>query len=846
MAKKARPATTKAKTKAKSTTPPRFEGLKLFFAGNAERYGDSVKDLKAWATEEGGAVQKKLTADTDLLVVLSRGATAAAIKQAEAFNKQGSAIASIAESDFHGRFLPSPDEVVELLRAGKTGRDKLAALLHRSKAARQPTLIDLDGADLRGLDLSELQLSVMSLDGADLREAKVYGVHAGALKNVRLEKAHGEYFQPDSLQDCNCKGAQLQHMGIYGYGQQKKIVGCDFTDANLDDAYLSYETIEKTTFKRAILANVDLANCTFIDVDFSGADLSNAKMSGSECQGKVSFVGTKLIGVKAIQMKFIAADLRKANFTGAQLNRTNFKDANIAGANFADAILFGAKFEGADTSKAKNFIAPPFTDVTPDTACRDLEQAAGKADKLTVEARVDLPEGKVFISATGSKAQVYLGGSYRVVGLTDEPITDGFRSTSLENALKRLGQMWGHGQLQFDTIKTSTQKSPLKGKALNELATAALAEIFAAAPPTAEELKSKKKKTRQAKDSVKEELLAELRGGRKGIQAFNKRGLSALVKAKLAGIQSENFSGAKLGALRVVAIGFTNCNFDKASLGKAQLRNCDLRKSSFRDANLSGCDLGRSDFSGCDLSGVNLTSAKLAGATLNRANFDNSDLTGADLTGASLLGAQLAGAKLTKTKWRQNTFDESTTFPPKFKIPENFEFVGQGSDPRLATDAVIEGVDDFDSFMARFASGVDGERLKKSLKMLKADRFELFSEVTDDAIVGVVKSQTDASLVYSCRLTSQGEFCCCTQNLNPCGGLRGALCKHLMVLIIGMTKDGGLAPQSAATWAHASSRRKPVLDKDAMSETLLRYKGAEAGEIDWRPTETVPEDYYAF
>jgi hypothetical protein len=31
-----------------------------------------------------------------------------------------------------------------------------------------------------------------------------------------------------------------------------------------------------------------------------------------------------------------------------------------------------------------------------------------------------------------------------------------------------------------------------------------------------------------------------------------------------------------------------------------------------------------------------------------------------------------------------------------------------------------------------------------------------------------------------------------------------------------------------------------------MSATFIRYKGAEAGEVDWRPTETIPEDYYAF
>jgi len=39
--------------------------------------------------------------------------------------------------------------------------------------------------------------------------------------------------------------------------------------------------------------------------------------------------------------------------------------------------------------------------------------------------------------------------------------------------------------------------------------------------------------------------------------------------------------------------------------------------------------------------------------------------------------------------------------------------------------------------------------------------------------------------------------------------------------------------------------KKAALDKNAISATFIKYKGAEAGEIDWRPTETIPEDYYA-
>ncbi|MCI0704901.1 MAG: hypothetical protein L0241_27900 [Planctomycetia bacterium] len=34
-------------------------------------------------------------------------------------------------------------------------------------------------------------------------------------------------------------------------------------------------------------------------------------------------------------------------------------------------------------------------------------------------------------------------------------------------------------------------------------------------------------------------------------------------------------------------------------------------------------------------------------------------------------------------------------------------------------------------------------------------------------------------------------------------------------------------------------------DKEVVTATFLKYKSVEAGEIDWRPTETVPEDFYA-
>lgn len=152
---------------------------------------------------------------------------------------------------------------------------------------------------------------------------------------------------------------------------------------------------------------------------------------------------------------------------------------------------------------------------------------------------------------------------------------------------------------------------------------------------------------------------------------------------------------------------------------------------------------------------------------------------------------------------------------------------------------------EFAGFIAALNQKFDAARLHKAGSMLKKEKFQLFAEVEPDSLRGVVKSQTDKDLVYSCRLTSTGDFGCGTQNLKPCGGLQGALCKHLLVLIIGLAKAGELDAATVLHWINLSSRQKPQLDQDAASATFLKYKGAEAGELDWRPTETIPEDFYS-
>ncbi len=162
-----------------------------------------------------------------------------------------------------------------------------------------------------------------------------------------------------------------------------------------------------------------------------------------------------------------------------------------------------------------------------------------------------------------------------------------------------------------------------------------------------------------------------------------------------------------------------------------------------------------------------------------------------------------------------------------------------------APKSTLPAPTDFAGFMERLKKVTDSAKLDKATAMLRAERFQLYAKVTPDHLVGIVKSQTNPDLVYSCRLGSDGKYACCTQNLNICGGLRGSPCKHLLVLLVGLTNAGQLDAGTAHEWTQATRGVQPALDKDVMAATFLQYKGAEAGEVDWRPTETVPEDFYA-
>jgi hypothetical protein len=176
------------------------------------------------------------------------------------------------------------------------------------------------------------------------------------------------------------------------------------------------------------------------------------------------------------------------------------------------------------------------------------------------------------------------------------------------------------------------------------------------------------------------------------------------------------------------------------------------------------------------------------------------------------------------------------------KVLEERDFLHMVRRESPATPAA--GGMDFAGFVLELYGIVDNKKLGKALAMLKKESFKLFVRVDETHLVGVVKSQTGDGSVYSPWLEKTGRYGCCQQDLEWCMGL-GGVCKHLCVLVLGVVRTNQMTQEDALQWLRGTKGQGPKSDQDRSAQTLLAYKGAEQGTVDWRPTETVPEDFYA-
>ncbi|MCU0979115.1 MAG: pentapeptide repeat-containing protein [Pirellulaceae bacterium] len=816
----------------------RVAGRRFVFTGKlvgtSGGYG-TRQAAEAFVKAEGGQVVAELDASVDYLVVgATRGSgNSGAEKKALQLNqKKGARIQVLDELAFLALFAFTADEIVALLESGAAG-------LQRLQTFRYPRLpiprIEMHGSRLRSVPVQggdqSLDLTLLQLDHADLQGWIADRVHLQPITAANLDGAVVTNSNLEGLIECSARRADLSGTERWS---------ADFSQSDLTEAKLAGAKLQQLKATGATLTGADL----------TGTALNNAHLAASDLR-RANLAGACLQWAELTDVDLSEANLEKANLLSAKLKNCNLTKANLAGADLTCADLSGcqvdgAKFSGAVLTKTgfSQVNVAAAIDLEPAVPTTNLGPALLKLDKVArqsgyfeTKANIALPDGQAELRI----ANYGKGHPYATFSL---PQTDrkggGVDVQTVAEGMWVLGHNFRHGTLDFGSVTIAASHRKFDKKELKQVALAAWCEALGVEPLTPEDLKKQK----AGRNRLRRELLALLQQAEGGAARWNALGRPK--RAPAGHFRKSDLAQRQLAGVDMAQHDFAGSDFRQADLSKAQLEQADLKAANFAQARLDGADFSGAKCGKADFSHASLRQVKFHAAAKG-AQFAGADLTGADLSQADLSGADLSGAVLAGVTFGQTRHDERTRWPAGFQEFEGLHWVGKGPDPKLGVlrTARPAGPIDLATFLQRLEEGTDKARLDKALSMLKADRFKLFVEVKPDSVVGIVKSQSNPDLVYSCRLAADGHFGCCTQNLNICGGLRGALCKHLLVLLIGLTKGGELDPTAVDDWVEASRLQKPAIDKEIMSETFLRYKGAEAGEVDWRPTETIPEDYYA-
>ncbi len=779
----------------------------------------------------GGEVHDSLSPALSYLVVEGRG-TKNTKEQAQKLNREGARINIINTAALLELLKPSREEAIAILT--DTRQDHLWSILNALLKAPD---LNLQNADLRNVNFGEKRLQA-DLRGADLtggtfrnyinqisdanfNQSTFWQTRIGMVKNCNFEECEFYEFSGCSFYNCNCTNAQFRNLAGRLVFYQSNCRGADFS--------------------AGFMPNSSLRWC-----DFTGANFQNANLIGADlCHSK--FTGADLTGVRLDGAIMIGVDLTDARLNNAILVGADLSDATVMNADFSDTRLEGANLTTVAPHTALHLLIPESTPpVERGRILTELDKTSTQVEQLTIQVLATVANSTVKLEAVSRR-----NGTECLANLVTGNTTATLAKTqSLSEAMQLFGRYYPCADVDISSAANSLGESFWYFQACQ-----AWADVFALPCKTPDELE---RTANQKKSEFHAEAIGYLKAGPEGIARWNRIGRQTLTPMFFCGTTMRTAPIGDLTKMDLAKCNLSNVDISHLNLSGAKLQESQwqrangcgsiLTKSNFMSASCSdskfinatikNCDFKLARLSGINLEGANLQKSKFPGAIIESCNFSRADLRNCDFSEAILRDDIFSKAQ----------FNESTMFPEEFDLPDDLIWSGKGDSPlvlKTLAKAAAAGPVDFPAFIKRLESSVDADRLKNALKMLKTERFQLFADVEKDCVVGIVKSQTDADLLYSCILTATGSFACCSQNLNPCGGLKGALCKHLLVLLIGLSRCDALDPTLANMWVCASQMQKPRHDKDILSNTLLRYKGAEAGEIDWRPTETMPEDYYA-
>jgi len=176
--------------------------------------------------------------------------------------------------------------------------------------------IDLSGEILDGADLSGAFLEQVNFKGASLKGANL----SGAI----LARA--------DLEDADLRGADLTGANVGAV----RGTGADFTGADFTGAKLSKGNFTRANFTTAKLADTELLEIVVDGANFTGADLS----------------GLVFLEIGFDTVCFFQAALEGTIFLKCPLQNCRFDEGRLSGCHFTDSRLARCRFVNADMTKA--------------------------------------------------------------------------------------------------------------------------------------------------------------------------------------------------------------------------------------------------------------------------------------------------------------------------------------------------------------------------------------------------------------------------------------------------------------------------------------------------------------
>lgn len=179
-------------------------------------------------------------------------------------------------------------ELRELVRRGSVTWNKW----RKENPALQ---VNLDGTDLRGMNMNSMDLFMTSLVRVNLRRAYLLRADLRASSLVEADMQGAFLIQAD-LRGANVRAAQLQ-------------------EANLTGADLSNTNLSGADFHQANLSGADLHGSLLIGTQLSGADLSGANLTGACIEGWTINASTQMedLTCQHVFLSYQASRQRKFN-----------------------------------------------------------------------------------------------------------------------------------------------------------------------------------------------------------------------------------------------------------------------------------------------------------------------------------------------------------------------------------------------------------------------------------------------------------------------------------------------------------------------------------------------------